>query len=416
MIKEIKRQRNGEKIKSVQMEISLPPACPSFNFDDLMEINIQMKGEIVNNDSNCYQNDKIIRLQVFHERQYRQFCGLHSINNLLQLTPDTRFTIEDMDNIANIMFKREQSLFSGERSTISDPNEEVDTKCFQPLCIKSLFTSKSSSLIKIKNRHMSKRFLLGSFGNYSFEVISEALRQKGYEMKPLDTSRNLLFCELEQPDTIGIIINNVHYRTVLKSQADKIDMDHSFLRLFYYYLKQYLNRIVYGCTKDEQQNIASNLVTTTRNIHTNKHNAFVKQAVGGHWFSIGKVYVNSNHLDDLNYKKNRLDSNHTPTDIENGTCSCCSPDISHHIPIIGTQNMPSTPLADEHANTSESTVTLPYPSQRAYYWFNHDSNLKQAVFIPSTKQVVDYVTKLVLERSVVCFKVSRINDFNSDGF
>jgi hypothetical protein len=126
--------------------------------------------------------EKLPLISLYHERQSRMFCGMHAINNLLQLPENERFDRYKMDMIADDMYNREKQLFA---------EMTGGHKHFLP---------------RIKNTHKSKIFLF-SMGNYSFEVVSEALAQKGYAMDIIDVTAPYTEWHVNDPTVIGIIVN-----------------------------------------------------------------------------------------------------------------------------------------------------------------------------------------------------------------
>lgn len=135
-----------------------------------------------------------------HETQSRQFCGLHTINNLLQLPLQNKVTAKEMDAIADEMYVQEKQIYG-------------------------------DAVKKLPNNHKSKYFLMynnfynivttlyrGSFGNYSFEVINETLLRRKYQMLPVTN-----IVELDDTNCIGLIVNIQYFVYVAKEQAHHID-------------------------------------------------------------------------------------------------------------------------------------------------------------------------------------------------
>ncbi len=55
---------------------------------------------------------------IYHERQSRQFCGLHCINNMFQRKV---YTKQEMDSIADEMYQKELALYQDE----TKPNSKI---------------------------------------------------------------------------------------------------------------------------------------------------------------------------------------------------------------------------------------------------------------------------------------------------
>jgi hypothetical protein len=178
------------------------------------------------------------------------FCGMHAINNLvhlffnanhqLQLPEPERFTANSMNAIANDMHSRERKVMA----EITD-----------------------GSLPKIPNNHCSKMFYLMfvSFysltfrptGNYSYEVISEALNQRGYNMDSVKLTEEWA---LDDPSVVGVICNVQILIPTSSLQPKSSPFD---------------------CIKS-----CFGMAETT--IKQDGNNKYIRS--GGHWFSVGKVY------------------------------------------------------------------------------------------------------------------------------
>jgi hypothetical protein len=324
-------------------------------------------------------------VNVLHETQKRQFCGLHAINNLLQLTNEDKLNVEQMDKIADEMYNREQQLFR--EAMCSEEDDGVDSSW---LCFMNR-RQQAPPPIKIKNNHKSKRFLLGSFGNYSFEVIYEALKFKGFEMSRVDITKS--DWEIDSEDVVGLVINAVNYKTVKKSYLEKSHIEKGYCSCF-----AFLDRR--KATKGEKQKICppatdnnNNQQSTTATATTTKTDEFVQAAVGGHWFAIGKVFVNARAF-------------HEQTDVTSSSSSTSDRNSESSEP----HNDDYQAIANESVESScaeveASTATSHSPN---YYWFNHDSTLKHALFLKSAFDVYAYVRQLAQQKQIVCYKVVRI--------
>jgi len=159
------------------------------------------------------------------------FCGMHAINNLLQLPEDERYDYKKMDAIADKMHEREQNIY----------NESMNDKT-----------------VKIRNNHRSKLFYFISTGNYSLEVITEALLLKGYGIEMVKLNMSSEKWQLDDSSVIGVIIN-VH---------NLVPMD----------------------STQNMTSLLCCLYTSNRNSSVLKREGISYIRTGGHWFSLGKVY------------------------------------------------------------------------------------------------------------------------------
>ncbi|KAF0978634.1 hypothetical protein FDP41_002454 [Naegleria fowleri] len=131
---------------------------------------------------------------LIHEKQKRQFCAKHSINNLLQ----DRASTQEFDHIADSIFENEKQLYYGSIESSSRF---------------SIWLKKKT----MKNFHKRKVLFFGSFGNYSYEVVEMILRKKNLSLVSVKLSslRNNIHAEdiwdLSNPTVIGLLCNLQQY-------------------------------------------------------------------------------------------------------------------------------------------------------------------------------------------------------------
>lgn len=112
---------------------------------------------------------------------------------------------------------------------------------------------------KLPNNHKTRYFLIGSFGNYSFEVINETLKQRNFAMLPIQS----FISEVDDPKCIGIIVNIQQFAFVPVSKVQAEPWYHALLHP----LQFFSNKAPVANTGKEE---------------------YVKKTVYGHWFAIGK--------------------------------------------------------------------------------------------------------------------------------
>ncbi|KAG2392242.1 hypothetical protein C9374_012494 [Naegleria lovaniensis] len=131
---------------------------------------------------------------LIHEKQKRQFCAKHSINNLLQDHASTK----EFDTIADSIFENEKQLYYG----------SIDG------------SSRLSTWIKkktMKNFHKRRVLFFGSFGNYSYEVVETILRKKNLNLVSLKLSslrngnHSADIWDLSNPAVLGLLCNLQQY-------------------------------------------------------------------------------------------------------------------------------------------------------------------------------------------------------------
>ncbi|KAL0490150.1 josephin-like protein [Acrasis kona] len=182
-----------------------------------------------------YESNLPLLTRIYHERQSRMFCGMHAINNLLQLPISERYNNNEMDSIAEKMYEREKSILTEDYS--------------------------------IKNNHRSSYFFL-SFGNYSYEVVCEALTNRNCSMESVQIESPFSDWHVGEREVVGLICN------VREKGMNSLCLPKS-------------------CFK----------TSTHQSLRT------------GHWFSIGKIYNvmrardEENHPD-TNYQEEYLWYNH----------------------------------------------------------------------------------------------------------
>ncbi|EFC43728.1 predicted protein [Naegleria gruberi] len=135
------------------------------------------------------------KTELIHEKQKRQLCAKHSINNLLQQKLETN----EFDKVADCIFNTERELYYGSFDSSSSR-------------LSRWFKKKSMS-----NYHKKKILLLGSFGNYSYEVVESILTQKQmklHNLKPSELNENNLsndLWNLKDPKMVGLLFNQQYY-------------------------------------------------------------------------------------------------------------------------------------------------------------------------------------------------------------
>ena len=155
---------------------------------------------------------------MIHEDQVRQLCAIHTVNNLLQLpaeldyAPTSQTTPiihewkchgrlihqckqfnnntntkkdwqaanqEEFDNIAKELTLREQMLMSGDESTfLSATSSKEETANSVSSGISQTKFGRLSMLQRVRSQHGTP-----FFGNYSVDVIREALKRRGVELE-----------------------------------------------------------------------------------------------------------------------------------------------------------------------------------------------------------------------------------------
>ncbi|KAM3128595.1 Josephin-1 [Paramecium bursaria] len=130
---------------------------------------------------------------IYHEKQEYWQCGLHAVNNILQLRNE-RFKKEEFDKIANDLY---------EQST-----KEI-----------SMFNPHKSMFI----------------GNYDANVLIIALQRKNYQADYYNQSKNKTFSIKDYPDVQGFILNTVsdwlffskkkHWIAILKKDQFYYNLD-----------------------------------------------------------------------------------------------------------------------------------------------------------------------------------------------
>eukprot|EP00511_Aplanochytrium_stocchinoi_P006024 CAMPEP_0204827412 /NCGR_PEP_ID=MMETSP1346-20131115/4880_1 /ASSEMBLY_ACC=CAM_ASM_000771 /TAXON_ID=215587 /ORGANISM="Aplanochytrium stocchinoi, Strain GSBS06" /LENGTH=189 /DNA_ID=CAMNT_0051955827 /DNA_START=98 /DNA_END=664 /DNA_ORIENTATION=+ len=112
-----------------------------------------------------YEKQKYI-----HEQQRLQLCGLHTVNNLLQLSTesseDRAATKKELDEIADDLALAEQNLYAED-----------------PLIPRVASLSLTGLL---RSRHRTP-----VFGNYSIEVLETALQRRGFKTSWIDVDKHL---------------------------------------------------------------------------------------------------------------------------------------------------------------------------------------------------------------------------------
>uniref|UniRef100_A0A7S2KZG2 ubiquitinyl hydrolase 1 n=1 Tax=Leptocylindrus danicus TaxID=163516 RepID=A0A7S2KZG2_9STRA len=97
------------------------------------------------------------------ESQRLQLCAVHAINNLLQVSnEENAATKEELDSIADSLVTKEKAIYRSGKESISGANS-------------------MSWYDLLKSRHRTPML-----GNYSFEVLSLALRKRGIELNWCD--------------------------------------------------------------------------------------------------------------------------------------------------------------------------------------------------------------------------------------
>ena len=250
---------------------------------------------------------------MIHEDQVRQLCAIHTVNNLLQLpaeldyAPTSQTTPipiihewkchgriihqckqlnnctnlkrdwkaanqEEFDNIAKELTLREQMLMSGDESTfLSATSSKEETANSVSSGISQTKFGRLSMLQRVRSQHGTP-----FFGNYSVDVIREALKRRGVELEFYRVPKN----------------ENEGYATIRKNKtnedgdASKDDTHDDTACL--------LGLVIYE--KEEQQTSAM-LSFLTR---IGSHIPIVKNfcGVGQHWYAITGVRYTSKNASD----------------------------------------------------------------------------------------------------------------------
>eukprot|EP00816_Leptocylindrus_hargravesii_P007297 CAMPEP_0196803858 /NCGR_PEP_ID=MMETSP1362-20130617/3333_1 /TAXON_ID=163516 /ORGANISM="Leptocylindrus danicus, Strain CCMP1856" /LENGTH=232 /DNA_ID=CAMNT_0042175717 /DNA_START=232 /DNA_END=930 /DNA_ORIENTATION=+ len=141
-------------------------------------------------------NERIDSVQL--ESQRLQLCAVHAINNLLQISnEENAATKEELDSIADSLVTEEKAIYNSGNESISGANS-------------------MSWYDLLRSRHRTPML-----GNYSFEVLSLALRKRGIELNWCDVKdlENIVTgkCSLHNAQAcnssiVGFIINSVSPR------------------------------------------------------------------------------------------------------------------------------------------------------------------------------------------------------------
>ncbi|KAL9649449.1 hypothetical protein ABK040_000688 [Willaertia magna] len=217
---------------------------------------------LTNNNNNNNTLTKLI-----HERQQRQFCGKHAINNLLQ----TNISINKFIQIANQLYQLEKELL-----TI-----DITNKFIKYLKCKFLF----------KNNHLTC-YLNICWGNFSFEVLEMILNELNFNLENLKLNLILLnnlkndIFMLNNENVIGILIN----------------------------VQKVKNRNAYNDDDYKNKEVSCfSMFGRKKKSETSSSRQELKRVItGGHWFTIGKIYSingNGNNISPSTEDHGKIDNN-----------------------------------------------------------------------------------------------------------
>ena len=188
-------------------------------------------------------------------------------------------TQDEFDNIAKELTQREQMLLSGDESTfISATSTVSEENISSNNGTSSLQTSKQLHKVSMMQRVRSQ-YGTPYLGNYSIDVIQEALLHRGIELE---------FYRLREEEDDSI---NIH---ATKCSAEKGDANSTTRSSATTSKKCLLGLVIY--VKEDDQQISSTLSYLSR---IGSHIPIIKHfcSVGQHWYAITGVQYTSSHHD-----------------------------------------------------------------------------------------------------------------------